>query len=213
MVLDMHAWLQLVEDWFSTAGYLIIFFGLFFENTLFLGLIAPGLLIVVLAGFYAGRGTLSLAEVLAIASCGTILGDSMSYWMGSHFWRDRISRSRFGWTLARTRKEIESATWRFVLLTHFSGYARLVVPTVAGLVGLSYGRWFALDAVGALAWICTLGLIGYWVGVHQIDLEHALGGARTIEWVFLTIFGLWLVSTALTVNRILQASSTDQHIQ
>jgi len=76
-----------IRDLFDSYGYWVIFLGMLFENTLFLGLVVPGVLLLLLAGISAGNGELSPYLAFLLALTATILGDTTSYLMG-----------RFGWS-------------------------------------------------------------------------------------------------------------------
>src|SRR5687768_3262852 len=75
-----------VQSLFDSYGYWVVFFGTLCENTLLVGLIVPGALVVVLAGLAAQDGTMSFPVAVVLGIAGTIIGDTISYCMG-----------RFGW--------------------------------------------------------------------------------------------------------------------
>jgi undecaprenyl-diphosphatase len=70
-----------LEHW----GYFVILFAAFLETSAFLGLLVPGETIVVIAGLLAGTGNLDLIKVMASASVGAILGDTVGYFIGCRF--------------------------------------------------------------------------------------------------------------------------------
>src|SRR5437660_11838651 len=49
-----------VHSLFDSYGYWVVFFGTLCENVLFLGLIVPGVLVILLAGISAHEGSLEL---------------------------------------------------------------------------------------------------------------------------------------------------------
>src|SRR3990172_1591576 len=82
-----YAWLlESAVDWvrslFEQYGYWVVFLGTLLENTLFVGLVVPGVIIIVLAGIGAQDGAVSLPLVLGLSILRTVLGDTASYFMG-----------------------------------------------------------------------------------------------------------------------------------
>ena len=76
-----------VERLFADYGYYVVFFGVLVENSMFLGLLVPGAIILILAGLAAENGSINIWYVFALAITATIIGDTISYLIG-----------RLGWT-------------------------------------------------------------------------------------------------------------------
>jgi membrane-associated protein len=51
-----------------------------------------------------------------------------------------------------------------MLVARFMPFMRTFAPFVAGVGGMSYPRYFAFDLAGALLWVFSLCLAGYWFG-------------------------------------------------
>src|SRR5688572_22099046 len=127
-----------VQELFEEYGYWVVFFGTLSENTLLVGLIVPGAIVVILAGIAAHDGTVSIPLSIVLGIAGTILGDTISYFMGRFGW------SRFGhWKMLQDLNDkvreplMRKGTW-FVLFYHFAGYTRVIGPTSAGLMRMPY---------------------------------------------------------------------------
>ena len=58
--------LEKIQELFADYGYYLVFFGVLLENSLFLGFLVPGALILVLAGLAAENGTINIWWVLAL---------------------------------------------------------------------------------------------------------------------------------------------------
>jgi len=198
--LDVSKLLEIVGGYFNTWGYLLVFFGTLFENTLYLGLLAPGVVFVLMAGFYSHNGALSLPLVMMSAWLGTISGDNISFWIGRVGWSRLIRRSRFNQQVLLYQDKLIEKGGRFVLVAHFSSYARLVIPTLAGIIHFPLKQWFFWDTFGALVWSISYGLIGYLIGSES--LEKALGGTNTIGLIFLGLIILWIISLGIELSRM-----------
>lgn len=180
-----------VQSLFEDYGYWVVFFGTLCENTLLVGLIVPGALVVLLAGLAAHDGTISWPEAIALGIVGTILGDTISYFMGRYGW------SRFGETrllrdlFEKTREPILRRGTLFVLFYHFAGYTRVVGPTAAGLLRMPYRAWALADHGGAVLWIFAYFGIGYGLGVAGLTLDSTDRYFRFIEWGLLLAISVW----------------------
>jgi membrane-associated protein len=182
-----------IHDLFDKYGYLVVFLGTLFENTLLLGLVVPGVIVIVLAGINAHDGTLNPFYAAALATLGAILGDTISYFMG-----------RFGWARLGSGQSMQAFSEKvrgpllhrgafFVLAYHFAGYTRLFGPTAAGLFRMPYRRWAPLDHIGAAIWVSTFVAIGYGLGAAGITLDSSDHYFRYVEWGFLALIGVWML--------------------
>jgi membrane protein DedA with SNARE-associated domain len=169
-----------------TYGYLAVFLGTLFE----------GETILVLGGFAAHRGHLSLPLVMVVALAGSLLGDQTMFWIGHAYggallkrWpalRRRIDRvrpllDRFGNTLA--------------LVFRFLYGLRNVTPLAMAIGGFSPKRFLVLNAAGAAVWAVVVSSLGYLLGEA---VEVALPRAHRYEMAFFiaiacAIAAFWIV--------------------
>jgi membrane-associated protein len=49
-------------------------------------------------------------------------------------------------------------------MARFVPLVRTFAPFVAGVARMTYPRYFAFDLLGAVLWVCSLTLAGYWFG-------------------------------------------------
>lgn len=176
-----------VHSLFREYGYLAVFVGTLSENTLFVGLIVPGSLVIILAGISAHDGTFSAPLALVIGVAGTIIGDTISYCLGRFGW------ARFGFLRKATesvREPILNRGTAFVLTYHFAGYTRVVGPAAAGLLCMPYRKWAPADYGGAVLWVSAYIAIGYALGIAGVTLDSTDEYFRYLEWLLL---GLVLV--------------------
>lgn len=181
-----------LQDLFEDYGYWVVFFGTLSENTLLVGLIVPGALVVILAGIAAHDGTISVPLAIALGICGTILGDTLSYFIGRYGW------SRFGHfpMLAELSEKVREPLLRrggwFVLFYHFAGYTRVIGPTAAGLLRMPFRRWSVADYGGAVLWVCGYFGIGYLLGIAGLSLDSTDRWFRVLEWGLLVAVVIWV---------------------
>lgn len=180
-----------IRDLFDAYGYWVVFLGTLSENTLLLGLIVPGVIVILLAGITAQDGAMNPFYAVALGIAGTIIGDTISYFMG-----------RFGWTrfgqgesLRAFSESVREPLMRrgamFVMLYHFAGYTRVVGPAAAGLLRMPYRRWAPADHIGAALWVGCFTGIGYGLGAAGITLDSTDKYFRYVEWGILAVLALW----------------------
>ncbi|MDP3910139.1 MAG: DedA family protein [Gemmatimonadales bacterium] len=192
-----YAWLlESAVDWvralFESHGLLVVFFGTLLENTLLLGFFVPGALIILLAGVSAQDGVLSVPGAFALGLAGTVLGDTVSYFMGRFGW-SRIGRGSLVTFTEKVREPILRRGPLFVLIYHFAGYTRLVGPAAAGLLRMPYRRWAVADHLGAALWVAVFLGIGYGLAAAGITLDTTDRWFRTFEWALLGLVLAWVL--------------------
>ncbi len=181
-----------VQSLFEDYGYWVVFFGTLSENTLLVGLIVPGALVVILAGLAAHDGTISLPLSILLGIAGTIIGDTLSYFMGRYGW-SRFGHMKMLQELSEKVREplMRKGVW-FVLFYHFAGYTRVIGPTAAGLLRMPYHRWAMADYGGAVLWIFGYFSIGYLLGVAGLSLDSTDRWFRIAEWGLLVAMMVWV---------------------
>lgn len=152
-----HAYTHLLHLLAGHPGWTltVIFLAAFLEAIAVIGTFIPGSTAMFLAGAFAGTGSLSLGWVLAWAVAGAIAGDGMSFWLGRRY-KDRIVLL---WPF-RTHPQILEAGHQFfqkhgaksVVFARFIAPVRAIVPVVAGMLGMTPARFYAMSALSALLW-------------------------------------------------------------
>src|SRR5262245_2718680 len=147
------------------------------EAPAFLGLVLPGELALLLGGVLAHQGRVPLPAVLAVGVAGALAGDSAGYWIGRR-WGPRLTSSRLGrrvgpGRLHRVESLLLAGGGRGLAVARCTAGARVVLPGLAGMLGLRY-RTFALwTGAAATVWALAHVLAGYaagagWRHVHQL---------------------------------------------
>jgi membrane protein DedA with SNARE-associated domain len=200
--------LRRLQELFRDYGYYVVFFGVLAENTLLLGLLVPGAIILILAGLSAQNGDISLPIVLALAVLATIIGDTLSYVIGRLGWTKAIQRGAMADMLERVRGTMESNQTWIILAYHFAGYSRVIGPTAAGIFRLRFRRWAPLDYAGAALWVLAYTLGGVLLGVFGVDFDDTKRMVRILE---LAILGALIIAVVVAFARAArqQASGGD----
>lgn len=131
----------------------------------FVGCLLEGETILVLAGFAAHMGYLSLPTAIATAAVAGFLGDQMLFTIGRR-WGDRVFE-RFP-RLASVRPRAKAflrrhGSWAAFAVRFMVGM-RLVGAIAIGATGFPRVRFMLANAVGACFWALVIGSAGYAFG-------------------------------------------------
>lgn len=147
-----------LSDYLSSHPFLailILFLVAFGEAMLFIGLFVPSTPIMIGAGALVGLGKLGLFPVLIASAAGAVAGDALSFWIGRKGKRRLIAI----WPLA-THPDLLLTGERFfarhgslsIFLARFVPVVKAVLPTVAGMAGMSTIRFAMVNVVSAVIW-------------------------------------------------------------
>ena len=138
------------------------------EAPAFLGLVLPGELALLLGGMLASQGRVPLAAALAVGVAGALAGDSAGYWIGRR-WGPRLLASRLGRRVGPARlHRVESLLLRgggrALAVGRCTAGARVVLPGLAGMLGLRYRVFAVWTGMAATLWALAHVLAGYAAG-------------------------------------------------
>ena len=180
-------------DW----SYLIIFGAAMLECAAFAGLLVPGESLVLASGFFAHQGILELDAVIAAVALGAVAGDNIGYLLGARLGREWLLKkgSRFGLRkkrLAQVDAFFQRQGPRAVFIGRFIGFARALVPFVAGASRMSYRRFVVADALGAGLWTVAFVALGYVLGASWQMAEKWISRSGLVLGAVLLLGAVWL---------------------
>ena len=188
-----------LEDLLNTWGYGVVFAAMVLESA---GLPLPGETVTLLGGYAAGSGHLNLAGVIAAASSGAMVGDSIGYWVGRRAGWPLLLR--VGRWLRQSPEQMETLRIQFlnhagksVLLGRFVAVLRVVAGPMAGAVGMPYGRFLVFNCTGAVLWATTMVSLA-WLGGRWIPFQRMVEGVLQFG-----IGALVLVALIVAVPKLL----------
>lgn len=168
MLLHLDATLgQVIAD-YGIWVYAILFAIIFCETGLVVLPFLPGDSLLFVAGMFAAKGDLSLALVLVLLSIAAILGNTVNYVIGNYLgprvflWPNSRFFNRDA--LDRAHRFYEMHGGKTLVITRFMPILRTFTPFVAGVSSMTFGRFQFFNVTGALVWIVSLTLAGYFLG-------------------------------------------------
>lgn len=131
----------------------------------FIGSLLEGETILILAGFAAHQGYLSLPTTLAIAFLGGVLGDQAFFWLGRLWGQpllDRIPRSAP--RVRRMHELLDRYHAPIIVGVRFMYGLRILGPIVIGTSSVEAWRFALFNVIGAAIWAPLIGGLGYMFG-------------------------------------------------
>jgi membrane protein DedA with SNARE-associated domain len=180
--------LRITNDLFESYGYLTVFLAPLLENTLFIGAIIPGTLVMLLAGLSAEEGLIGIWPAIPLAIAGAWIGDTISYGIGRFGWQRLGAESRLVRWSERMRDSLINENAWVVVAYHFAGYSRLIGPAAAGFMRMPLRRWIVLDYIGAALWVVVFMTAGYLLGVFGLSLDTSEKNVRVFELILFVFF-------------------------
>ncbi len=173
------------------AVYLVAGSLTFGEAGLFIGFVIPGETAVLVAGAIASKGGVSITALTIEVVLCAIVGDSVGYYVGERWGHHLLKLPIVRHRRALIELALDGLRRRgpmYVFLGRWTAFLRAVMPGLAGMSKLAYGKFLIANALGGIAWGITFTLIGYYAG-HALDRVE-----KTAGWMGLGLLGLIILA-------------------
>lgn len=148
--------------------YALLFAIVFCETGLVVTPFLPGDSLLFVTGTLAAAGGMDIVVVMAVLIAAALCGDNVNYWigrkLGPRIFRVRDSRWFNPRHLEHAHAFYERHGGKTIILARFLPIVRTYVPFVAGIGAMPYLRYLAFCVAGALVWVLSLCLAGYFFG-------------------------------------------------
>ena len=148
--------------------YALLFAIVFTETGVVVMPFLPGDSLLFVVGALAAAGGMDIVTVMAVLVAAALTGDNCNYWIGRWVGPRVFRAERSRWFnprhLQRTHAFYERYGGQAIIIARFVPIVRTYVPFVAGIGTMSYARFLAFSVAGALLWVGSLCLAGYWFG-------------------------------------------------
>lgn len=160
----LEVWLKNYGVWFYAILALIIFV----ETGLVVMPLLPGDSLLFAAGALASTSdSLNVWFIIPLLIVAALLGDNTNYFIGS-----KIGIKIFDLKWRFLKKEYLTKTEAFyekhggstLIMARFVPIIRTFAPFVAGLGSMSYRRFLTFSITGAVLWVTSITLLGYFFG-------------------------------------------------
>ena len=170
IVLHLDKHLALMVQQYGLWIYGILFFIIFAETGFVVTPFLPGDSLLFVAGALAalGEGGMDVFVLMGVLSAAAILGNMVNYQIGRflgpkvfHWESSRFFNKN---ALIKTHEFYEKHGGKTLVLSRFLPLFRTFAPFVAGIGAMSYAKFTFFNLVGAISWVVSLCLAGYWLG-------------------------------------------------
>lgn len=160
------------ETLLREGGFYVLLFVVFAETGLFFGFFLPGDYLLFLAGMFVATNKLDVSIYILIAGLivAAVSGNFVGYWFGMKTGPVLYNRKD---SFFFKKKYLEAAEIYYnkqgafaLVMGRFIPIVRTFAPIVAGMIGLDYKRFAFYNVSGAILWISSLSLLGYFLGIR-----------------------------------------------
>lgn len=154
-------------------GVLFVFIVIFAESSLIFFL--PGDSFLFLAGILAYQHVLSIWSLIIFSFIAAITGNSLGYFLGRTFGVKIFSREDSKLFKPSHITTVQAFFDRYgamtIILARFIPAIRTFAPIAGGIAKMNYQLFLFYNIVGALLWVVSMSLAGYFLGslVPNID--------------------------------------------
>jgi membrane-associated protein len=158
------------EKLLKEGGFYLVVFVIFAETGLFFGFFLPGDYLLFLAGMFVATGKLDVNIYVLVLTLivAAISGNFTGYWFGRKTGPLLYKRKD---TFFFKKKYLKAAERYYMkqgafalIMGRFVPIVRTFAPIFAGVVKLDVKKFAFYNIVGAIIWIASLTLLGYFLG-------------------------------------------------
>ena len=168
ILIHLDKYLATLVQQYGPWIYAILFFIIFAETGFVVTPFLPGDSLLFVAGALAALGGMDLGLLMATLIVAAVLGNQVNYHVGRylgprvfHWENSRLFNKA---ALQKTHAFYEVHGGKTVVISRFLPLLRTFAPFVAGIGAMGYGRFTAFNVSGAVLWVASLTLAGYWFG-------------------------------------------------
>lgn len=179
-----------IEHYFVTWGIWLVPVGAFFENSVILGFIFPGVTVILLSGFVARTTGEGLYLIIALATLGSFLGDNFDYFIGRKSGAYLENKPLFAKPISVVEPYLRKYGIWAVFIGRFSGWSRAWVAMGCGVIKFPYWKFAIVSLLSAALWTSAWIIGGYLLGGNKELIQEYLNKASILAWL---VFVLVLV--------------------
>jgi len=158
------------EEIISKGGLFLVTLIVFAETGLFFCFFLPGDYLLFTAGMFCGLGIVNVPIILMIFCLTTaaIAGNYSGYFLGKYLGDNLLKRKENFFFkrqyITNTEKVFTKYGGNALIIGRFLPVIRTFAPILAGIIKMKPSRFAFYNISGALLWVLTLCLLGYFLG-------------------------------------------------
>ena len=164
LLVHLDAHLEAFVRNYGAWVYALLFAIVFCETGLVVTPFLPGDSLLFVVGTLAAVGGMDIGLVMGVLIAAALCGDNVNYFVGRWAGQRLAARWLNPAHLQRTHNFYARHGGKTIILARFVPIVRTYVPFVAGLGAMPYPRYLAYCVLGAVLWVGSLCLAGYFFG-------------------------------------------------
>lgn len=197
------------ESIISYGGLALLLFVVFAETGLLIGFFLPGDSLIFISGLICRTKpdllTPNIFLLLLLLITAAVLGNMAGYWFGWKVGPPLFNR-KDSWIFKKRYLETTKAFYeknggKTLILGRFLPIIRTFAPILAGIIKIPFSLFMIYNVAGAVAWIGSLGLAGYYLGQIKWVQDN-------ISWIVIGLIIVTLIPVATTWIRSKKSSSS-----
>ncbi len=176
------------------GGILLLLFVVFAETGLLIGFFLPGDSLIFVSGMFCSTKpellSVTISGLIPLLVLAAVVGNVAGFWFGRKlgpalFKRDDsfIFKKKY---LETTRSFYNRHGGKALILGRFLPIIRTFAPILAGAIAIDFKKFMIYNVIGAIAWIVSLGLCGFFLGKIKWVEEN-------VGWIVLFLIVITLI--------------------
>jgi membrane-associated protein len=189
------------ESIITYGGLWLLLFVIFAETGLLVGFFLPGDNLILLAGILCKAKPellkVDFLPLMVLMTASAVIGNTTGYWFGRKAGEKLYSRKD---SLLFKKRHLDVTKNYYnkyggnltLIMARFLPVIRTFAPIIAGVIKIDFAKFMLFNFLGAIAWIFSLGSIGYFI----VQLFPSI--TSYMSYIFMII----IVLTAIPVARL-----------
>lgn len=173
--IDEHL-VEIIQN-FGAWSYAILFAIVFTETGVVIFPFLPGDSLLFAAGALAAQDAFNVALLIIVFTSAAIIGDTLNYHIGKKVGMSIPPNSFLGRVINKERMLVAQQFFnkhggKTIVMARFMPFVRTFIPFIAGASRMNYGYFIAYNIIGAVAWVFSFVLLGYFFGNIPVIEEN-----------------------------------------
>lgn len=183
--------IKIIEGWYASYGYWIVFFGAFLESILYVSWNFPGSLIVVLGAVFSGAGILSFPLLVILVLVGFTLGYVINYFLGYYGYYKVFQKFGSFSPIENMRRRLQKRGMFALFLFYIQPQIAVFSSTACGIMRISFRKFLIATLISVLFWTLFWGSLAYFIGSTLLAYVDA--------WWFRLMLWIVIIGTAVAL--------------
>ncbi len=162
--------IAIAQRYFETYGFITVLVAAFIEGLLLIGWYFPGSLVIIFALVFAGHDVARVASVAALAGSGLLAAYVVNFLVGRYGWYRLLLAFGLREPLANAQRRLSKYGLSAIFTTYWQANLSSVISTAAGILQLSFPRFFAYSLAAVAFWITFWSTLIYFLGRAALSL-------------------------------------------